>query len=84
MLRKKEIEIEREQFNLDKERGKVWPKEEGKSIIHRFANIFWRELEKIMLHELPPRDDGLSATEIVKIHRARLKTFRSSVEKILA
>ena len=84
LLKKREIEIEREQFNLDRERGNYWLKVEGKSTIQRYANALWREIEKVFAHELPPREDGMSAIEIAKLNSERIRDIRGGVGKILA
>ena len=83
LIRKNQVAADREQFKLDTERGKYWVRADVAELINRYAGTLWRELEKALVHELPPRDEGLSAGDIAKIHRQRIKAIRSSVDKIL-
>jgi hypothetical protein len=83
LLEKKNIEIERDRFSLDRERGRYWLKADAAAVINRYAGMLWWELEKALVHELPARDEGLSAGEIAKVHRDRIRAIRANVDKIL-
>jgi hypothetical protein len=82
-IERQNILAEKDQFNLDVERGKYWNKEKAKGRIARDFGIMWREIDKVFIHELPPKLEGLSAGEIMKLHRKRLHEIQTSVKKLI-
>jgi hypothetical protein len=81
LVDKKLIEIERERFKLDVERGKY----ELKSTVHerQLQNVSatFRELDKAFKHELPPRLEGESAGAIAKMCGRKLDELRERLAK---
>jgi hypothetical protein len=78
------IRAEKERFDLDVQRGLYWLKEKAKGRIARDFGILMRELDKAFVHEIPPRDEGLTAGEIAKLHRKRLNEILGGLKKLLA
>jgi hypothetical protein len=76
LLKKTLIEIERERFKLDVERGKYELKSLVTEAILRNVGTLFRELDKAFKHELPPRTEGCSAAEIAKLNGQMLDAAR--------
>ena len=81
LLKKTLIEIERERFKLDVERGKYGLKSVMIEAILRNVGTLFRELDKTFKHELPPRAEGCSATEIAKLNGQMLDAVRKRLVK---
>ncbi len=81
LIRKKNIEIERDTFKLDIERGRYELKTVVREQILTHVNALFRELDKAFRHELPPRLEGLSAGEIAKQNGKRLTELRERLAK---
>lgn len=81
LIRKKNIEIERDTFKLDVERGRYELKTVVKEQVLTHIGALFRELDKAFKHELPPRVEGLSAGEIAKLNGKRLVELRERLAK---
>jgi hypothetical protein len=81
LLKKKQIEIERETFKLDVERGKYELKTVVREQVLTHVNTLFRELDKAFKHELPPRVEGLSAGDVAKLCGRRLDDLRARLVK---
>ena len=82
-IERQNILAEKEQFNLDVQRGRYWLKETARDQIAKVFGIQWRELEKSFVHELPPKLEGMSAGEIAKTLRRKLHEIMEGVRKTL-
>ena len=82
-ISRQKVAEERDRFNLDKERGLYWLREQASGFIRKHYGILSRELEKAFVHELPPRIEGLSANEIAKVCKKRLLEIQNNVRRLL-
>jgi len=80
-IQKKNIDIESAQFDLDVRKGRYELKSKARDAVLRNVGIMFRELDKSMRHELPPRLEGCTATEIAKLIGNKLDTARERIDK---
>jgi hypothetical protein len=83
-IARQQIEAEKAQFDLDVKRGKYELKAVmAERVMTNFGQYF-RDLDKALKHELPPRLEGLSAGQIVKMLGGRADELRERAEKSIS
>lgn len=82
-IRRQELAMTKEQFDLDIKRGKYTPKEETRKEVMTYFGMLVREGDKAFHHELPPRLEGQSAGDIAKLLGRRWDEIRDRVATAL-